>query len=339
MMAAGQSWQVSGFCTMLDWHWPWLALALPLPWIARLLLPCRPMSPPAIRVPFFSALVDSDKGAGRTTYPLRQTLLMWLMWMSLLAAAARPVWYGESINVATSGRDLLMLVDLSDSMRVDDMNHNGERVQRIDIVKAVATDFISRRAGDRIGLVLFGQRAYLQTPLTLDHNAVAVQLSEAMPGFAGSSTAIGDAMGMGIKLLRDRPSESRVMVLLSDGANTFGSNPLDATQVAIDAQIKIHTIAFGATELTVTNVTGETQTINPSSDLDTATLENVATTTGGSYFRAKNATELENIYSLIDKLEPTTVEELVKPERSLFHWPLALALLCLTIALHTRKLC
>lgn len=321
---------------MLDWHWPWLVFALPLPWIARLLLPHRSINPPAIRVPFFAALLDSDKGAGLPAFPLRQSLLLGLMWLALLAAAARPIWYGEPINVATSGRDLLMLVDLSDSMRVDDMNFNGKPAQRFDIVKTIAADFISRRAGDRIGLVLFGQRAYLQTPLTLDHHSVAVQLSEAMPGFAGSSTAIGDAMGMGIKLLRDRPSESRVMVLLSDGANTFGSNPLDATQVAIDAQIKIHTIAFGATERTVTTETGQRQITNPSSDLDTATLESVATTTGGRYFRAKNAAELENIYSLIDTMEPTTVEELVRPERSLFHWPLALSLLCFTLALHRR---
>ena len=186
-------------------------------------------------------------------------------------------------------------------------------------------------------MVLFGQRAYLQTPLTLDQNAVVVQLTEALPGFAGSSTAIGDAMGMGITLLRDRPSESRVMILLSDGANTFGSEPLDAVQVAMDAKIKIHTIAFGATEQTIINEAGQHLTINPSSDLDTATLSTIATSTGGQYFRAKNPAELESIYRLIDDLEPAPVENLVKPEKSLFHWPLGVALACLLAALHIRQ--
>ncbi len=324
---------------MLDWQWPWVALALPLPWLARLLMPPIPPRPQSIRVPFFLALNKSEQGTQSTNHPIAQYLLLTAMWLTLLLAAARPIWYGESINVATSGRDLLLLVDLSDSMRIDDMIQNGEPAQRIDVIKTVAANFISRRKGDRIGLVLFGQRAYLQTPLTLDHNSVAIQLTEALPGFAGSSTAIGDAMGMGIKLLRDRPSESRVMILLSDGANTFGSSPLDAKQVAIDAKIKIHTIAFGATEQTVINDAGQRVTINPSSDLDTATLETVATETGGSYFRARNTTELESIYLLIDKMEPSPAEEFVKPERSLFHWPLALSMLCLIIALHTRRLC
>ena len=323
---------------MLDWQWPWVVLALPLPWLARLLIPPVVSHPQSIRVPFFTTLNNSQQQKLPAKYAITQSTLMTAMWLALLVAAARPTWYGESINVATSGRDLLLLVDLSDSMRIDDMTQNGQPLQRIDIIKTVATDFISRRTGDRIGLVLFGQRAYLQTPLTLDHNAVAIQLNEALPGFAGSSTAIGDAMGMGIKLLRDRPSESRVMILLSDGANTFGSDPLDATQVAVDAEIKIHTIAFGATEHTVVNEAGQRITVNPSSDLDTDTLETVANQTGGSYFRAKNSTELESIYVLIDEMEPSPAEELVKPERSLFHWPLALSMLCLLIAVHTRRL-
>jgi len=322
---------------MLDWQWPWIAVVLPLPWVARILLPHLVLRPQTIRVPFYTSLLDGEHRTHQDTNGLVQYFLMVLLWLGLLAAAARPVWYGEPVNVATSGRDLLMLVDLSDSMRIDDMIQDGQPTQRIDIIKTVASNFISRRAGDRIGLVLFGQRAYLQTPLTLDHNAVAVQLDEALPGFAGSSTAIGDALGMGIKLLRDRPSESRVMILLSDGANTFGSNPLDASQVAIDAEIRIHTIAFGATEQTIVNEAGQTVTINPSSDLDTDTLETIATGTGGSYFRAKNSAELENIYLLIDKMEPAPVEDLVKPQRSLFHWPLALSLLCLMIILHTSR--
>lgn len=322
---------------MLDWHWPWVALALPLPWLARSILSQRQSRPQAIRVPFYAALVEDDAHNQHARQTTITSLLAVFMWLTLLIAAARPVWYGESVNVATSGRDLLMLIDLSDSMRIDDMTVAGQPTQRIDVVKSVATDFIQRRGGDRIGLVLFGQRAYLQTPLTLDHNAVAVQLQEALPGFAGSSTAIGDALGMATKRLRDRPSASRVMILLSDGANTFGSEPLDATQVAIDVGIKIHTIAFGGTEHTAINEAGQAVIINPSGDLDTETLSTIAVATGGRYFRAKNSTELEQIYQLIDDLEPTPEEELVKPELSLFHWPLAISMLCLMITLHLRQ--
>lgn len=318
---------------MLDWHWPWIALALPLPWVARALLASHRSRPQTIRVPFYQALTDSSDQRVSTKI---QALLAATMWVALLAAAARPVWYGESIDVASSGRDLLMLVDLSDSMRIDDMQLDGQPTQRIDIIKSVVADFIQRRRGDRIGLVLFGQRAYLQTPLTLDHNAVAVQLAEALPGFAGSSTAIGDALGVGIKRLRDRPTDSRVMLLLSDGANTFGSEPLDATQVAVDANIKIHTIAFGATEQTIINEAGQRVTINPSSDLDTDTLKRIATVTGGSYFRARNPSELQRIYLLIDELEPAPIENSIRPERSLFHWPLALSMVCLMATLHRR---
>jgi Ca-activated chloride channel family protein len=322
---------------MLDWHWPWVVLALPLPWVTRAVLRQLQTTPQAIRVPFFSTLKDIDSHSNVRRQTTVTSAMAAAMWLALLIAAARPVWYGDSINVATSGRDLLLLVDLSDSMRINDMVVAGQQTQRIDVVKAVASDFIQRRAGDRIGLVLFGQRAYLQTPLTLDHHAVAVQLKEALPGFAGSSTAIGDAMGMGIKRLRDRPSSSRVIVLLSDGANTFGSEPLDATQVAVDAGIKIHTIAFGATEQTKINEAGQQVTVNPSGDLDTETLGIIARATGGNYFRARSSAELEQIYQLIDELEPTPEEELVKPERSLFHWPLALSMLFLMAALHTRR--
>lgn len=326
---------------MLEWQWPWLAIAFPLPWITRWLAREYKSRPTAIRVPFYSTLIRT----GEENHPAASfraglqidTILMAFMWLALLTAAARPVWYGESINIATSGRDLLMLVDLSDSMRIDDMIINGQPSQRIDVVKSIANEFIARRDGDRIGLLLFGQRAYLQTPLTLDRDSVAVQLAEALPGFAGSSTAIGDALGAGINLLRDRPSASRVMIVLSDGANTFGSEPLDAMQVALDAKVKIHTIAFGATEQTTTNQAGQQVTINPSSDLDTQTLGTIATTTGGSYFRATNPQELEDIYHAIDKLEPTAKDDLVKPQRSLFHWPLGFALLTLVLLVHTRK--
>jgi len=178
------------------------------------------------------------------------------MWCSLLAAVARPIWYGEPVDIATSGRDLMMAIDISDSMRIDDMVVNGSNVMRIDVVKSIAGEFIERRESDRIGLILFGQQAYLQTPLTFDRQSVIAELADALPGFAGSSTAIGDAMGLAVSLLRDRPAESRVLILLSDGSNTFGSDPFSAMQVATEAKIKIHAIGIGADTHTGEDVIG-----------------------------------------------------------------------------------
>ena len=250
------------------------------------------------------------------------------MWCSLLAAVARPIWYGDPVDIASSGRDLLMAIDISDSMRIDDMILNGSNVKRIDVVKSIASEFIQRRESDRLGLILFGQQAYLQTPLTFDRKSVIAELEDSLPGFAGSSTAIGDAMGLAISLLRDRPTESRVLILLSDGSNTYGSDPLSAMLVAAEANIKIHAIGIGADTHTGEDVIGQKIEINPSRDLDEQTLAAIADSTGGRYFRARNVAELSGIYATIDELEPAPAKEFVRPQKSLYHWPLAAALAC-----------
>lgn len=322
---------------MLELQWPWLVLLIPLPWLVRRLLPEHLSQPDAIRVPFFADLASSNEK--KSTLAVVPVWVSGLMWLALLAAAARPVWYGEPVNIATSGRDLLLAIDISDSMRITDMQQNGSSAMRIDVVKALASEFIENRDSDRLGLILFGQQAYLQTPLTFDHRAVITELKQALPGFAGSSTAIGDAMGMAINLLRDRPSESRVMILLSDGSNTYGSDPLSAMEVAAEANIKIHTIGLGAESYTGSDVIGRRIEVNPSRDLDEQVLAAIAELTGGSYFRAYNPEDLSRIYATIDKLEPAPADEFRRPQRSLYHWPLALSLICgmLLIALKSRN--
>lgn len=313
---------------MLDWQWPWLFVLLPLPWLLRQWLPAASHQPFAIRVPFYASLMNATQGKSNSIHRRWGMLLTVLMWLLLIAAAARPVWFGEPVSITTSGRDLMLAVDLSDSMRVEDMRIDGTYTPRFDTIQRVAGEFIERRRGDRIGLILFGQRSYLQTPLTFDRSTVAAQLDEALPGFAGSSTAIGDAIGMAITTLRDRPASSRVVILITDGANTAGSEPTDATAIAVESGIRIHTIGVGATSLRVKDATGGESTIDPSRDLDEATLMSIAADTGGEYFRAHDPVEMASIYALIDQLEPTPEEQSLRPQRSLYHWPLSASLVC-----------
>lgn len=302
---------------MLSWEWPWVFLLIPLPLLVRWLLPAKHQSAQAIRVPFYEQL-NSIKGQqkGSSTSVFFKLLCVFFIWLCLLCAAARPVWVGDSIPVPQDSRDLMLAVDISRSMEATDMRINNRNAMRIDAVKFVVGDFIQQRAGDRIGLILFGEQAYLQTPLTFDTQTVQQQLFEAQLGFAGNATAIGDAIGLAVKRLRDRPAESRVLVLLTDGANSAGSNPRQAMTIAAEANIRIHTVGVG----------------NPSfgrgtGDIDEALLSEIANITGGKFFRARSPNELLEIYAELDRLEPMPEELTFRPSTSLAHWPLALALI------------
>jgi Ca-activated chloride channel family protein len=243
-------------------------------------------------------------------------------------ACTRPQWLGEPIEQAVSGRDLMMAVDLSGSMEVQDFFINKQTVDRLTAIKYVASDFINRRVGDRIGLILFGTQAYLQTPLTFDRKTVMTLLNESAIGLAGDNTAIGDAIGLAIKRLKNQPDNSRVLILLTDGANTAGEvTPLKAAELAEANHLKIYTIGVGADEMIVRSFFGSRK-VNPSADLDENTLVKIAESTGGRYFRARNADELNNIYMLLDKLEPIEKDkQFFRPRSELYYWPLALALL------------
>ena len=198
------------------------------------------------------------------------------------------------------------------------MRVRGGFASRVAAVKAVVGEFIEQRASDRLGLILFGEHAYLQTPLTFDRQTVRIQLEEAQLGFAGNATAIGEAIGISIKRLRDRSADSRVLILLTDGANTSGPDPRAATKIAKEANIRIHTVGIGSERKTVFGRQG--------SNLDEDLLTHIAKTTGGLYFRARNPAELQSIYEYIDQLEPTPEELTFRPEKSLFHVPLVAAI-------------
>jgi Ca-activated chloride channel homolog len=311
----------------LEFAWPWLFAVLPLPLLVAWFLPRAPeMQGTALRVPFYEAL--SRIAAGRQAPASRRRLLLAVLaWVLLVCAAARPQFAGPPVRLPVTGRDLLLAVDISGSMETEDMQL-GERVtDRLTAVKAVAGAFIEQRQGDRLGLILFGDQAYLQTPLTFDRVTVRTLLNEAAIGLAGKSTAIGDAIGLAVKRLRERPAENRVLILLTDGANTSGSvDPLKAADLAAREGVRIYTIGVGADEMRVRGFFS-TQRV-ASTELDEATLTAIAQKTGGQYFRARDIEGLQKIYALLDKLEPVSRdEETFRPVHELYAWPLAGALL------------
>lgn len=323
---------------MIEFVWPAMFLLLPLPFLVRRWWMPVKKAESALWVPDVDAFAFAGPSTRRAGSRFDVSLLLlWLAWMALVTAAARPQQTGEPVNLPTTGRDLMLAVDISGSMNTEDMSLSGRRVNRLTVVKSVVNDFIARRGGDRVGLVLFGTNAYLQAPLTFDLATVEQLLDEAPVGIAGGKTAIGDAIGLAIKRLRSRPQDSRVLILLTDGANNVGEvEPLKAAELAAVEQVRIHTIGVGSDELKVPSLFGSfaPRVVNPSADLDEATLEAVAQQTGGQYFRARNTEELEAIYQLIDELEPVAQEaETFRPVKALYFWPLSVGFLLILLVL------
>ncbi len=312
---------------VIEFAWPWAWLALPLPWLVRQLMRPARTGEAALWVPFMQ---DFQGLSGRRRMPYGMQGYLWLAilaWLLLLTAVSRPQWLDEEERLPITGRNMMLAVDLSLSMRENDMVLAGwGRVNRLTMIKYVAGKFIERRKGDRIGLILFGDRPYLQAPLTFDLATVHTLLEEAEIGFLGKSTAIGDAIGLAIRHLRDSTGE-HVLILLTDGANTSGEmQPLPAARYAAQAGLKIYTIGVGADEKIISSLFGRRR-VNPSRDLDEQTLQQVAELTGGRYFRARNSQELEQIYLLLNTLEPASVDlPGFRPQTALFFWPLSLAL-------------
>jgi len=312
---------------MIQFIWPWAAALLPLPLIVYFVLPAKNnLQDAALRVPFmddFNGIATSQNSTRKQPWLI---LLAALAWCLLILAAMRPQWLGDSVELPVSGRDLMLAVDLSGSMQMEDFTIEGQTVNRLQATKYVASKFIEKRVGDRVGLILFGRQAYLQTPLTFDRKTVNTLLLEAEIGLAGKETAIGDAIGLAIKRLKDKDKESRVLILLTDGANTAGEiSPIKAAELAALNGLKIYTIGIGADEIIRRTFFG-TQRINPSADLDEITLTAIATKTGGRYFRARDTKELQKIYNILNKLEPSEKEsQYFRPISALYYWPLGAA--------------
>lgn len=315
---------------MIEFQWPWVFLLLPLPYLVNRLMPRAEIIESPLFVPFFTAMKKAVASSPRLgSRSLLLTLLAVLSWLLLVLAASRPQYVGEPVQLPTTGRDLMLAVDISGSMEAQDIQLQGRNSTRLEVVKSVVGDFVERRTGDRLGLILFAARAYTQSPLTFDRETVGILLEEAEIGIIEeNATAIGDAIGLGVRHLRERPEASRILILLTDGVNNAGQvSPLQAGELAAREGIRIYTIGIGA-ESAARPSLFNSRSVSPSADLDEETLTEIAENTGGQYFRARDLEELEQIYAVLDELEPVEQEdETFRPTIALFYWPLGACLL------------
>ncbi len=299
---------------MMHFIWPWVFVLLPLPWLLRLILPrAAGSSSAALHVTYIQDFQLTASSTINDVSSKRWPFLIYgLLWLCLLTASARPQWIGDAIELPVSGRDLMMAIDLSGSMSESFSNRFND-VNKLDATKIVAGEFIDKRVGDRIGLILFGDQAYMQSPLTFDRATVKILLHEAFISLAGKATAIGDAIGLAVKRFSQYDKGDKILILLTDGVNNAGEiKPEKATELAAKKGLKIYTIGVGNRH---------------TRDLDESTLRNIASKTGGRYFRAHNIKELQKIYQLLDELEPVEKEsKTYRPTWSLFYWPLSGAL-------------
>jgi len=305
----------------------WALLLLPLPLLIYILMPARKMQQAmAVKVPFFNVL--PQKIVSQSEHSRARNFAYWLIWILLVASACKPELIGPPIETPEVGRNLMIAVDISGSMRITDMVKTNKTITRLSAVKQVAKKFVEARKGDRLGLIVFATKAYVYTPLTFDHRTVMDRLDDATIGLAGQQTALGDAIGLGIKRLVHYPAKNRVLIALTDGASNAGSvKPLEAARLAEKNHIKIYTIGIGSKSFKQRDYFGNIIK-NPSLQLDEQTLKSIAQTTQGQYFRATDAIELRKIYERIDELEPVTQEkQVVSVAKSLFYVPLLFALL------------
>ena len=260
-------------------------------------------------------------------------LLLYLLWAALVFALMRPQWLVPHTEVSTPGYDLMLAVDASHSMDALDFSDRGQQVNRMQVVKGVMGRFVDERAGDRIGLIIFGTEAFVLSPLTIDRYAVHQLLEGVVPSIAGGSTALGDAIALGVKKLRQRPEGSRVMILIADGDNTAGSfQPLEAAGLARLAGIRIYVIGVGSKETRIPILHQGKVEYWDDLTMDEETLQQIAEVTGGAYFRATNTRALQEISERIGGLEKTESETrtVFLPE-PLYRWPLTVALLALLL--------
>lgn len=305
---------------MLTFAHSWIVVLLPLPWLLRAMLPPRRAAQVAVRVPFGDRLraVQANAGpAGRAAKRVSRHMVNVLLWVLLLTAIARPQWLEPPVTKDLPTRDLLLLVDLSGSMKQEDfMNAAGTRVDRLSAVKAVLGEFLQRREGDRVGLVVFGDAPFLQAPFSTDLNLARQLLDETMIGMAGPRTAFGDAIGLGITLFDQSDAPAKTIIALTDGNDTKSQMPpIEAARIARERGIRIHTVAIGDP-----TTVGEEK-------LDEDALRDVARIADGAYFFAADRTELEGIYTELDQIETRQVQTVShRPRRDLYYWPLLAAL-------------
>jgi Ca-activated chloride channel family protein len=308
---------------MISLAFPWALLLLPLPWLVWRFAPPHREQVPALRFPFFRRIVDvtgSQPRAGAVV--LSRTRLQMIAaiacWCLVILALSRPERVGEPVEITRAARDVVLAIDISGSMDVRDfVSPDGTRKQRLAAVQDVVEDFVKGRNGDRMGLIVFGSRAYLQSPLTEDLGTLIGLLDRTEVGMAGPHTALGDAIGLAIRTFEASDIEQRLLILLSDGSDTASKmSPVNAAEIASSKGVEIYTVGVGDPD-----ATGENR-------VDVSGLENIARRTGGEYFFAADELALASVYERIDQLRPRKLETLsYRPRLSLSHVPLGFAAL------------
>ncbi|MCZ7463818.1 VWA domain-containing protein [Rhizobium rhizogenes] len=304
---------------------PWFLLLLPAPLLVWWLLPARRETSDSIRLPFFdnvaqAAGVSPSEGSIIPRRSWAQTLVEAVAWCLIVLALARPQFVAPPIEKSEPQRDILLALDLSQSMEAKDFRApDGNAEARVNAVRSVVSDFVSKRAGDRIGLIAFGDAPYPLAPFTMDHALVRSMIENLLPGIAGPRTALGDSIGLAIRMFENTSVPEKVLIVLTDGNDTTSRMPpLKAAEIAKNRQIVIHTVGIGDP-----SASGEDK-------LDIATLKKIASETGGRYFFGGNQQELATIYGVLDAITPEDQKRLSwRPRTELFHWPLAAALVLL----------
>lgn len=358
---------------MITFFWPWLLLLIPLPLLVRRL--ARPVSQShseqyffteshteALQLPDYNELrsMTTEQGQSRSWH--HRLIVPWLIWVMLVISAAQPLWLDDKQPIPVTGRDLMLLLDVSGSMRQMDftrINSNQDAihksgnlssqqveqldrnsVSRLEVVKQVAAEFVQQRKGDRTGLILFGDKPYLRAALSYDRNAIRQLIFESEIALAGESTAIGDAVGLAIKRMRNLPAKSRVIVLLTDGANNEGMvNPGQAAQLAAAQNIKIYTIGIGKQNSPGPNPYGIWSADN-AQRFEKSVLQYMAKITGGHFFHALDSEGIQQAYDQLNMLEPNLTQNVYKHlALALYPWTLVCALILSVIRLiRSRRL-
>ncbi len=316
------------FWENITFLWPWMLAFLPLPWlIRRIWKPAEQRQVPLL-APHIMQRLSGSLNTKKIFEPSKKTaripIIFLLLWILLILTSMRPVWFLTPTTFTVTGKDIILAVDLSGSMEKKDMMVAGEKVDRLVAVKHVVEEFIQQREGDRLGLIVFGTQAFIQSPLTHDLNTVQTLLSETAIGMAGNNTAIGDAIGLTLKHLNAIQSTQRadktVLILLTDGSNTAGVvQPIEAAKKAKQAGLKIYTIGIGQVRHRQQGLLSNLS----SRDMDIASLQKIADLTQGQFFHATDTRQLNAIYQTISQLESTEYEiNHFRLRTELYIWPL-----------------
>jgi Ca-activated chloride channel homolog len=323
---------------MFHFNWPWFALLLPLPFLARWLASSKKQADPSGLAEIYFPAIHRVKTAFPTHVSSKTKskrffyMALSVVWLLLVIALMQPERVDQFRHEQNKGYDLMLAVDISGSMQALDFSTSSKAISRLDVTKDVVGQFVLGRQGDRVGLIAFGEFAYLHVPLTLDTVSVSKMLNNTISGMAGNATAIGDAIGLGVKTLRKRPEGSRVLILLTDGEDNSSSiPPMEAAKLAKQYGIRIYTIGIGKNGPVPfpSQFGGYGMAQIP---LDEKLLKEIALMTGGQFFRATDQNALKSVYSKINELEKTESNETLYLIREpYYYYPLGLAMVLLLL--------